>query len=248
MRGRSLGLSFIFTFILNLTIISTLIAEVRLVPPDTMTMHKVRLVLGRSTVIRLPGKALKVILGNQNFFKVEFSGRDLAVKPLAIQSSNMFVYTEDESYGFVLETLRAPPYDDLIVVSKDPGSDGSMKSKMSGLLEQSVDGILVYSEEGAKVHLLDVVIIEDLLVLSFDYRSEGTKDSRVSVEVTGTSLPNKVSSKTLNLQAKSEVNQPGRFQIQVGVGSLDREIEIRLGNGDKTQVYSLRRDHDDKSP
>jgi hypothetical protein len=80
-------------------------------------MKVVNLTLGRSTVLSFDDKPVKVVLGNSNYFNVEFIGNDLTIQPLANIETNLFVYTQKQlKYGFLIKAGNLSTYHDMIYV------------------------------------------------------------------------------------------------------------------------------------
>lgn len=70
--------------------------------------------MGKSTVLRFLEKPKKVVIGNQNYYGLEFIENDVAIQPLGSVSTNLFVYTENHTYGFLL--TPGERYNDLVFV------------------------------------------------------------------------------------------------------------------------------------
>lgn len=87
---------------------------VRTIGVNNDSMAPIYLRLGKSTVLRFPDKPRKVVVGNQNYYGLEFIENDLAIQPLGAVSTNLFVYTERRTYGFLL--TPGERYDDLVFV------------------------------------------------------------------------------------------------------------------------------------
>lgn len=80
-------------------------------------MQSVFLKMGQSTVLRFRNKPSKVVVGNSNYFNVEFVGNDLTIQPLQNGvTSNLFVYTSYKTFGFIMKVGNKVNYDDLINV------------------------------------------------------------------------------------------------------------------------------------
>ena len=81
-------------------------------------MNPVHLGMGQSTVLRFQDKPRKIVLGNKNYYNLEFikGQQDVTIQPLATVKTNLFVYTERKTYGFLLHPLARGVYDDLINV------------------------------------------------------------------------------------------------------------------------------------
>ncbi|MBX9765898.1 MAG: hypothetical protein K2X47_01385 [Bdellovibrionales bacterium] len=91
--------------------------NVRTVDTDSSYMAPVNLRMGQSTVLRFPEKPKKVILGNSNYYSIEFIDNDVAIQPLGTIPTNLFVYGPKNVYGFLLRTVVGGAYDDLIQVN-----------------------------------------------------------------------------------------------------------------------------------
>jgi hypothetical protein len=108
--SRFLGL------VLLLIPLSSFAGRVRTLPTSSQEMPVIHLMTGRSTVIRFSSPPRKVIIGNQNYFNIEFIDSDVTLQPLANTSSNMFVYGDGFTYGFILKVNSGADYDDLVFI------------------------------------------------------------------------------------------------------------------------------------
>ena len=79
-------------------------------------IYPLKLVLGKTTLLRFSEKPLKIIFGNKNYFNIENSETDVAIQPLSRVSTNMFVYTEKQTFGFDVSVCEACRGDDFIKV------------------------------------------------------------------------------------------------------------------------------------
>lgn len=92
-----------------------LCGNIRSIRANQSTMEPLRLSLGQSTVLRFQDKPKKVIVGNQNYFNIEFLGNDLAIQPLSKVETNLFVYCDyGRVYGFLLKIGHPKNYDDIV--------------------------------------------------------------------------------------------------------------------------------------
>lgn len=89
---------------------------VRTVYSDGVTMLPIYLRMGQSSVLRFTERPKKVVLGNSNYYSVEFIDNDLALQPLGAVTTNLFVYGQKYVYGFILKTNQGASYDDLVQV------------------------------------------------------------------------------------------------------------------------------------
>ena len=91
-------------------------SSIRTMQVNDKKMQLVYLKLGRATVLRFTAKPKKVVIGNQNYFSVEFIDNDLTIQPLGKVETNLFVYTPYRTYGFVLRVCSSCRSDDLVFV------------------------------------------------------------------------------------------------------------------------------------
>lgn len=90
-------------------------ARVRTLTLDDTKMYPVFLKLGKSTVLRFNERPTKVVIGNKNYFNLEFIENDLAIQPLGVVNTNIFIYTKPKTYGMMLK-VGSGNYDDLVKV------------------------------------------------------------------------------------------------------------------------------------
>ena len=95
---------------------SAFAGRVRTLPASSQEMPVIKLMTGRSTVLRFSSPPKKVIIGNQNYFNIEFIDSDVTLQPLANTTSNMFVYGDGFTYGFILKVDHSAEYDDLVFI------------------------------------------------------------------------------------------------------------------------------------
>ena len=94
----------------------SVVAAVRELEVDDKSMHPIWLKMGKSGVIRFPEKPQQIVVGNKNYFNIEFIGSDLAIQPQRELTTNLFVYGNKRVYGFLLIPALNGPYDDLVKV------------------------------------------------------------------------------------------------------------------------------------
>lgn len=94
--------------------------RVRTLYTDGQSMVPIFVSLGRSTVLRFDERPKPVIVGNQNYYNIEYLGNDVSIQPLGRFETNLFAYTESITYGFILKPGSESNYDDLIVIKYRP--------------------------------------------------------------------------------------------------------------------------------
>lgn len=93
--------------------------SVRTTAADKASMTPIYLKMGQSTVLRFQDKPRKVVVGNQNYMSIEFIDNDVTIQPQDTVATNLFVYGENHTYGFIL-TVGHGNYDDLVYVRWAP--------------------------------------------------------------------------------------------------------------------------------
>jgi hypothetical protein len=89
---------------------------IRTVRVNDKKMQPILLKMGKASVLRFSEKPKKVVIGNQNYYSVEFIDNDLTIQPLGDVETNLFVYTPYRTYGFILRVCHSCQYDDLVYV------------------------------------------------------------------------------------------------------------------------------------
>ena len=92
---------------------------VRTVYVNNEKMEPIYYSLGKSSILRFTERPRKVVVGNKNYFQIEFIGNDVTIQPLGQAHTNVFVYTEYQVYGFLLRPTNSR-YDDLVNVKWKP--------------------------------------------------------------------------------------------------------------------------------
>lgn len=95
---------------------SALASGIRTVRVNDTKMQPILLKMGKASVLRFSEKPKKVVIGNQNYYSIEFIENDLTIQPLGDVETNLFVYTPYHTYGFILRVCHSCGYDDLVYV------------------------------------------------------------------------------------------------------------------------------------
>lgn len=139
---------------------------------DSSKMQVIHLKIGQSTVLRFLEKPKKVVIGNQNYFNVEFIDNDLTLQPQGIASTNLFVYGEYHTYGFLIKVCAQCDSDDLVkvrwksnqrfetskkeLVSKSRANDVSIKALLPNQLQVELKKVTLDSDRG--LYFLDFLL------------------------------------------------------------------------------------------
>lgn len=150
-------------------------AVVRTINTSESKMEDIYLSMGRSTVLRFKGETpIKAVSGNQNYFNIEFvkATSDVTIQPLGKINSNLFIYTDTHSYGFLLKVGASQRYDDRVDIRWKKKTNTRLRAKK--VLKPKTKKIanvslglknlvtikaksLTYLE-GSQVHLLDLEV------------------------------------------------------------------------------------------
>ena len=88
-------------------------------------MEPIFTTLGMSTVLRFPEKPNKIVVGNLDSYTIEFIENDVTIRPKSRHATNLFVYTESNTYGFLLSSSQNRKlHDDLVVIWWKPKTSG----------------------------------------------------------------------------------------------------------------------------
>lgn len=159
---------------------------VRDVKTDETSMERVYLRMGQSTVLRFPEKPKKVVLGNANYYSVEFIDNDLAIQPLGTVGTNLFVYGEKNVYGFLLSTSAGGRYDDLIHVhwrAEQPKGAVTAKAtlKTSMLENVSAPGISLHLPGAMEAKIVSIKRFKSSDFYVLDLHLESQSENRLDI-------------------------------------------------------------------
>jgi hypothetical protein len=107
----------VVVFALILSSLTSYAGIVRAIETDDKKMNRIHLRMGQSTVLRFHGdRPKKVVIGNQNYYNVEFveGTMDVTLQPLSPVPTNLFIYCQKKTYGFLISTTNQGKYDDLV--------------------------------------------------------------------------------------------------------------------------------------
>ena len=105
----------ILMFCLGISINTYSRREIREVTSSQKTIRTIYLTMGRSTILSFPEKPVKIVLGNSNYFSIEYINNDVTIQPLRKINTNMFVYTNSgKKYAILLRVGRKEKYDDIV--------------------------------------------------------------------------------------------------------------------------------------
>ncbi len=107
---------FILAWVLLCLPMMAMASGIRTMHVNNSKMQIINLKMGRATVLRFTAKPKKVVIGNQNYYAVEFIDNDLTIQPLGKVETNLFVYTPYRTYGFILRVCSSCRSDDLVFV------------------------------------------------------------------------------------------------------------------------------------
>jgi hypothetical protein len=208
---------------------------VRKVYSDGVAMIPVNLRMGQSTVLRFIEKPKQVVLGNSNYYSVEFIENDVAIKPLRGVTTNLFVYGIKNVYGFLLRTNQFTDYDDLVEVDL-VGNKLVAQTKviLKPLLfkEVSRPNIVFYVAKNLKVTISRLQKLEQRDFYLFDLLIENTSKNEIDLSAIEIYLSRgkfKLSPQEFILQ-QSVIKAGSSTKARVFV-SIHKRTDLSLGIG-----------------
>ena len=155
-------------------------AAVRELGVSNHEMGHIYLKMGKSTVLRFLDKPKKVVIGNQNYFNVEFIENDVTIQPLGETTTNLFVYGEHQTYGLILNVRASQHYDDLVLVKR---KITQLKNNLAPSKESETKNVKVKLNYKGKlgksigIEIIDMFYHNDLktFVLDFIVKNESGK-------------------------------------------------------------------------
>jgi len=151
-------------------------------------MESIYLKMGKSTVLRFNEKPRKVVIGNQNYFNVEFIDNDVTIQPLGKTTTNVFVYGEYQTYGLLLSVIEHDYYDDLVVikrsfenVTKGSPIKKTSKSKQKINFKGKVGGSLSVTSENLFYHDLLKTYVLDLKIKNISQVGINSKEVKINL-------------------------------------------------------------------
>lgn len=86
---------------------------------------------GHSTILNLPSRPTKVVLGDKSLFTVQYIENDLAVSALSsIGRSNLFIYLEGRRFGFDLKATSQEG-DEIVLIRDHDEEKWKVKVKVN---------------------------------------------------------------------------------------------------------------------
>lgn len=221
-----------------ITLISTNIAlagTIRDVAMDASRMEPIYLKMGQSTILRFKDKPKKVVIGNQNYYSVEFIENDVTIQPLGSVKTNLFVYTENRVYGFILTVDYRSNYDDLVNVNWNYRQSYSIQKKEKKTVSIKPKKLnLVFQVNNLKVTVKELWFHQELQRLVID--SDIANHSKNEIDTKSLSL-------FFSRNEKRLANQEHAFEKQkIAPGQT---VKVRsLLQIDEHQGFSFYLDHE----
>lgn len=132
--------------------------QIRTVHMNSDKMKTVNLKMGQSTVLRFSDKPRKVVIGNQNYYSIEFIENDVTIQPLGQVKTNLFIYTPHHVYGFILNPRTGvSSYDDIVNVKwVASGIVLTPRQRKKGFTEKNIGQVINLGK--VKIDLRRVII------------------------------------------------------------------------------------------
>lgn len=165
--------------------------EIREVYTNDRTIKPIYLALGRSTVLKFREKPTNVVVGNKNYYNIEYINNDLTIQPLGAVDTNLFIYTESKrTYALILKIVPATRYDDIVHIRwKSKHSFKKPKRKTRVKSQLKIKPVSLNLKKALNVELVTVKSLpqKDSYYLDFliTNKSKGTlKASEIDIYLT----------------------------------------------------------------
>jgi hypothetical protein len=175
--SRYIILMVIGTYSLN----SHALKKSRKVYANDKEIKSIYLTLGRSTVLTFNDKPVKVVVGNKNYYNVEYINNHVAIQPLGTVDTNLFVYTENKrTYALHLKMVSPAHYDDIAHVHWK--SSYSFKPKKKKRAKESLIKLPLITLDLKKQLLVDVTRLSKLDGGSYFIQLHITNKTQIEIE------------------------------------------------------------------
>ena len=213
--------------------------RIRTLYTSDQVMQPVYLAMGRSTILRFDEKPKTAVIGNANYFSLEYINNDITIQPQGVVVTNLFVYTESQTYGLILKVGgQGGQYDDLVQVRFRPSylslparalkrpvlvSEAALHSRfvMKGVLEFDVTKVIKSVAQG--------LVILEIEISNLSKLSIKTGEIALSLTVGGKDHPYQKAT------IQKDELPPG--------GKTDARLIARLADLDSGQLSVIYHDH-----
>ena len=154
-------------------------SKVRTLHTNDQRMELVKLKMGKSTLLSFPTRPKKIVVGNPDFFEVEFVNTELTIRPKGIAKTNMFVYTKRRIYGLLIEVVSGEGYDDLIHVKWSPYYESLEKNRKGKKKLISISNEQVNS---LRFDFKKVEFVEEKKILLIDFFIENISKGKLDLK------------------------------------------------------------------
>ena len=162
----------------------TLASGIRTVRVNDARMQPINLNMGKASVLRFAEKPKKVVIGNQNYYSIEFIENDLTIQPLGDVETNLFVYTPYHTYGFILRVCHACRYDDLVYVKWKSKYKPTPKKKVEVKLRLGFTSIGLNFNVGKaiSIEVIKTIVDEDRSLRFVDLQIKNNGKSKIKYD------------------------------------------------------------------
>ena len=171
---------------------------------DENKIHSIYLKPGNSTIIRLPNKPLRVVIGVPNYYKLEFisNTNDIAIKMLRKIETNLFIYTENKVYAFLLK-IRAGKHNDIVILYNKNKPSINSKNQYKNRIKLILNEKIKITIKDIKKYNANIDII-DFHIKNTSKRKINLKTLKINIfDRKNNILPYKLALKEKNLDSKS---------------------------------------------
>lgn len=219
---------------------------VRTVVVKPNKIEAIYLSMGKSTVLRFRDHPRKIVIGNQNYFGVEFIENDVAIQPLGQIKTNMFVYTENRTYGFYLIVGQGRG-DDLAKIEWEPLEQkpkDTIKPMTPMISRKQITDISLKLGSSIKLTPLSIQYSPDHRMYVLDLSLENTSKKEVNLsDVTLLIAKNKLSlSKQIIVKEKEKLQANQKSKLRLFFSSeVKSDLSVILSYKNEKNEFILKR-------
>ena len=213
-----------------------------LVKPNSI--EPIYLSMGKSTVLRFRDHPRKIVIGNQNYFGVEFIENDVALQPLGQIKTNMFVYTENKTYGFYLIVGQGRS-DDLAKIEWQPleMKERVPRKPMTPMASLKViNGISVKLSCGLKLSPISIQYSPDHRMYILDFSLENTFSKEINLSTVSIMITkDKLSlSKQILVKEIEKLKEKGKSKVRLFFALESKsDLKVILSNANEKTEFIL---------
>lgn len=155
----TLSKNFFILFCLLFSLDSFSKKSIRRMKANDKKIQTVYLALGRSTILKFSEAPVNVVIGNKNYYNIEYINNDITIQPIGAVDTNLFVYTKSKrTYSFLLKVVGHKKYDDIVHIRwLSPYRNHQFLKRTKSRPEVAFNPINIEIKEKLKINVFELV-------------------------------------------------------------------------------------------